>query len=96
MYAATANGSSAARPREQPQITHIKPKVATNSSRATSTNQKTLNRLNGKLTESGGTPVKPAGTVSREFVTETFEYDRGRQVTFYVRPDPVRMRIKDD
>ena len=35
-----------------------------------------------------GTPVKPTGAVSGEFVTETFEYDRGRQVTVFVPPDP--------
>ena len=29
-----------------------------------------------------------AGAVSGEFVTETFEYDGGRQVTVYVPPDP--------
>jgi hypothetical protein len=28
------------------------------------------------------------GAVSGEFVTETFEYDGGRQVTVYVPPDP--------
>ena len=29
-----------------------------------------------------------AGAVSGEFVTETFDYDGGRQVTVYVPPDP--------
>jgi hypothetical protein len=29
-----------------------------------------------------------AGAASGEFVTETFEYDGGRQVTVYVPPDP--------
>ena len=29
-----------------------------------------------------------AGAVSGELVTETFEYDGGRQVTVYVPPDP--------
>ena len=38
--------------------------------------------------ESAGTPAKPSGTVSGEFVTETFEYDGGRQVTVYVPPGP--------
>jgi len=28
------------------------------------------------------------GAVSGEFVTETFDYDGGRQVTVYVPPDP--------
>ena len=41
-----------------------------------------------KLSESDGTPVKPTGAVPGTFVTETFEYDRGRQVTVYVPPDP--------
>jgi enterochelin esterase-like enzyme len=35
-----------------------------------------------------GTPVKPTGAVSAEFVTETFEYDLGRQVSVFVPPDP--------
>ena len=38
--------------------------------------------------ESGGAPAKPAGAVSGEFVTETFDYDGGRQVTVYVPPEP--------
>jgi hypothetical protein len=46
------------------------------------------NQVNRKLSESDGAPVTPAGTVSGEFVTEAFEYDRGRQVTVYVPPDP--------
>jgi hypothetical protein len=31
---------------------------------------------------------KPAGAVSGKFVTEMFEYDRGRQVTVYVPSEP--------
>jgi len=48
------------------------------------------NRVNRKLSESDGTPVKRTGAVSGKFVTETFEYDRGRQVTVYVPPDPTK------
>ena len=33
-------------------------------------------------------PIKPAGAGSREFVTEQFGYDGGRQVTVYVPPRP--------
>jgi len=44
------------------------------------------NHVNQKPSESGETPAKPAGTVAGEFVTETFEYDGGRQVTVYVPP----------
>jgi pimeloyl-ACP methyl ester carboxylesterase len=46
------------------------------------------NHVNPKLSDSGGTPAKPTGTGSGEFVTETFEYDGGRQVTVYVPPKP--------
>jgi enterochelin esterase-like enzyme len=46
------------------------------------------NHANRKLSESDGTPVKPTVAVSGEFVTETFDYDRGRQVTVFVPPDP--------
>ena len=42
--------------------------------------------VNRKMSESGGEPIKPAGSRSGEFVTETFEYDGGRQVTVYVPP----------
>ena len=45
-------------------------------------------QVNRKLSESDGAPAKPTGAVSGEFVTETFEYDGGRQVTVYVPPDP--------
>ena len=41
-----------------------------------------------KPSESAGTPAKPCGAVSGEFVTETLEYDGGRQVTVYVPPEP--------
>jgi enterochelin esterase-like enzyme len=46
------------------------------------------NHVNRKLSESDGAPAKPTGAVSGEFVTETFEYDGGRQVTVYVPPNP--------
>jgi enterochelin esterase-like enzyme len=36
--------------------------------------------------ESGGL-AKPTGAVAGKFVTETFEYDGGRQVTIYIPPD---------
>jgi hypothetical protein len=39
------------------------------------------NPVNPKLSESDETASKPTGAVSGEFVTETFEYDGGRQVT---------------
>lgn len=35
----------------------------------------------------GQSPKPPADPVAGEFVTETLEYDRGRQVTAYVPPD---------
>jgi enterochelin esterase-like enzyme len=46
------------------------------------------NQVNHKLSESEGAPAEPTGAVSGEFVTETFEYDGGRQVTVYVPPEP--------
>jgi enterochelin esterase-like enzyme len=46
------------------------------------------NHVESQLSESGAEPAKPTGAVSEEFVTETFEYDGGRQVTVYVPPDP--------
>jgi enterochelin esterase-like enzyme len=46
------------------------------------------NHVNRTLSESDGAPCGPTGAVSGEFVTETFEYDGGRQVTVYVPPDP--------
>jgi enterochelin esterase-like enzyme len=46
------------------------------------------NHVNRKLSESDGAPAEPTGAVSGEFVTATFEYDGGRQVTVYVPPDP--------
>ena len=47
-----------------------------------------MNDVNRKRSESDVAPAKPTGAVSGEFVTETFEYDGGRQVTVYVPPDP--------
>src|SRR5579863_2936808 len=44
--------------------------------------------VNRRLSESDETASKPTGAVSGEFVTGTFEYDGGRQVTVYVPPDP--------
>ena len=46
------------------------------------------NPVNRKLSESDETASKPTGAVSGEFVTETLEYDGGRQVTVYIPPDP--------
>jgi len=46
------------------------------------------NHVNRQLSESDGAPAKPTGEASGEFVTETFEYDGGRQVTVYVPPNP--------
>jgi len=46
------------------------------------------NHVDRKLGELERTPAKSTGAVSGEFVTETFEYDGGRQVTVYVPPDP--------
>lgn len=40
-----------------------------------------------ELSDSEGTPAKPMGAGSGELVTETFEYDGGRQVTVYVPPE---------
>jgi enterochelin esterase-like enzyme len=48
--------------------------------------KQTGNDVNRNLGESDGAPAKPIGAVSGEFVTETFEYDGGRQVTVYVPP----------
>ena len=44
--------------------------------------------VNCEPSESAGTPAKPSDAVSGEFVTETFAYDGGRQVTVYVPPKP--------
>jgi enterochelin esterase-like enzyme len=46
------------------------------------------NHVNRRLSEPDGAPAKPTGADSVEFVTETFEYDGGRQVTVYVPSDP--------
>jgi hypothetical protein len=46
------------------------------------------NQENPKLSESDAAPSQPIGPVSGELVTETFEYDGGRQVTVYVPPNP--------
>jgi enterochelin esterase-like enzyme len=44
--------------------------------------------VNRKLSESDEAPATPTRAISRDFVTEMFEYDGGRQVTVYVPPDP--------
>ena len=41
-----------------------------------------------KPSEPARMPAKPCDAVSGEFVTETLEYDGGRQVTVYVPPEP--------
>ena len=46
------------------------------------------NPVNRKLSESDEAASKPTCAVSGELVTETFNYDGGRQVTVYVPPDP--------
>jgi len=46
------------------------------------------NPVRCKLSEFGEGPAKPTGAVSGELVTETFEYDGGRQVTVYVPLEP--------
>lgn len=45
-------------------------------------------QVNRELCESDRGSAKSIGGASGEFVTETFEYDGGRQVTVYVPPDP--------
>ena len=44
--------------------------------------------VNREPSGSAGTPAKPSDAVLGGFVTETFEYDGGRQVTVYVPPEP--------
>ena len=44
--------------------------------------------VNREPSGSAGTPAKPSDAVLGGFVTETFEYDGGRQVTVYVPADP--------
>ena len=46
------------------------------------------NRVKCTLGKPDGTPTDPTGAVAGEFVTETFAYDGGRQVTVYVPPHP--------
>ena len=50
--------------------------------------EQALNHVNRELSESDGAPSKLTVAVSGELVTETFEYDGGRQVTVYVPPNP--------
>lgn len=51
-------------------------------------NKQARNDVNGKPTESDGAPAGPAGALLGELVSETFEYDGGRQVTVYIPPNP--------
>jgi enterochelin esterase-like enzyme len=44
--------------------------------------------VNAGSSESDGAPAMPVSKVSGELVTETFEFDGGRQVTVYVPYDP--------
>jgi enterochelin esterase-like enzyme len=46
------------------------------------------NQTNSNLNESDGAPAKPTCAPSGQFVTETLDYDGGRQVTVYVPPAP--------
>jgi enterochelin esterase-like enzyme len=48
----------------------------------------TSNQMNREPKESGEAPGNPTGAISGQFVTETFGYDGGRQVTVYVPPRP--------
>jgi pimeloyl-ACP methyl ester carboxylesterase len=48
----------------------------------------TRDHFNYELSESDEAPGNPTGEVSGVFVTETFKYDGGRQVTVYVPPRP--------
>jgi enterochelin esterase-like enzyme len=50
--------------------------------------KQTRNHINPELSESDEAPGNPTGEVSGVFVTETFGYDGGRQVTVYVPPEP--------
>ena len=45
------------------------------------------NHVNRKQSEPDGASLTPTGAVAGEFVTESLEYDGGRQVTVYVPPD---------
>ncbi len=47
-----------------------------------------LNHVDRKPSESAGAAAKSTRAVPGEFVTETFEYDGGRQVTVYLPPAP--------
>jgi enterochelin esterase-like enzyme len=50
------------------------------------------NPVNRNLSEADGMPGEPAGASAGEIVTDTFEYDGGRQVTVYVpsrRPEAI-------
>jgi pimeloyl-ACP methyl ester carboxylesterase len=46
------------------------------------------NRVNRNISESDGQSARPMGLGPGEFVTDTLEYDGGRQVTVYVPPEP--------
>lgn len=50
--------------------------------------KQTKDHVNRESSESDGAPAKPIGTVFGEYVTDTLEYDGGRQITVYVPPEP--------
>jgi hypothetical protein len=51
-------------------------------------NKQECNNDNREISELDGASAKPVDAVAGAFVTETFEYDGGRQVTAYVPLDP--------
>jgi hypothetical protein len=46
------------------------------------------NHISGGIDTPDEASARPAGAASGEFVTETFDFDGGRQVTVYVPPNP--------
>src|SRR6185312_1141724 len=48
----------------------------------------TENRINRNISESDGQSVRPMGPGLGEFVTDTLDYDGGRQVSVYIPPKP--------
>ena len=51
------------------------------------------NHISGKSSEVQGASGKPTGATSGQFVTESFDFDGGRQVTVYVPPKPAEAII---
>ncbi|HEV2326041.1 MAG TPA: alpha/beta hydrolase-fold protein [Terracidiphilus sp.] len=51
-------------------------------------NEQTRDPINRTLSEFELAPANPTGAVTGKFVTETLEYDGGRQVTVYIPPKP--------